>query len=52
MHMTVSIRLDDGQIVSARGPLEGLTDDEVSITAANLAYGLVEEVYAVLAEGE
>lgn len=52
MHMTVSIRLDDGQVVSARENLKQINDDHFEETAAGLAYGLVEEVWAVLAEGE
>lgn len=52
MHMTVSIRLDDGQVVSARGSLRSLTDDTVSVVAQGLVLEAQEEAYMVLAEGE
>lgn len=52
MHMTVSIRLDDGQVVSARGPLETLNDERVSYVGRNLVLTAQEEAFMVLAEGE
>lgn len=52
MHMTVSIRLDDGQVVSARQDIFRLHDDYLAETASDLAWSLSDEAYAVLAEGE
>jgi hypothetical protein len=52
MHMTVSIRLDDGQVVSFRHPLNDLSDETVSLTARKLALSAQEEAFMVLAEGE
>jgi hypothetical protein len=52
MHMTVSIRLDDGQVVSARWPLENLEDDQISMVAQSLVLMAQEEAFMVLAEGE
>jgi hypothetical protein len=52
MHLTVSIRLDDGQIVSARYKLESLDDEEVSFVAKKATLRAQEEAFMVLAEGE
>lgn len=52
MHMTVSIRLDDGQVVSARDELYDLTDLHVSNVAKYLSLRVQEEAFMVLAEGE
>jgi len=52
MHMTVSIRLDDGQVVSARHQLESLDDEEVSTVAKETSLRAQEEAFMVLAEGE
>jgi hypothetical protein len=52
MHLTVSIRLDDGQVVSARYPLEHLTDEEISEVGRVLLLRVQEEAFMVLAEGE
>lgn len=52
MHMTVSIRLDDGQVVSYRHPLNDLSDETVSLVARKLALSAQEEAFMVLAEGE
>lgn len=52
MHMTVSIRLDDGQVVSAREPMGSLVDYEVSVVAKKAALRAQEEAFMVLAEGE
>jgi len=52
MHLTVSIRLSDGQVVSYRGALESLDDEEVSFVAKKAALRAQEEAFMVLAEGE
>lgn len=53
MHMTVSIRLDDGQVVSARQEIPHLLSPGLlRLTAKNLTSDVVEEAVAVLAEGE
>lgn len=52
MYMTVSIRLDDGQVVSSSCPLNALTDDAVSLVAHGLVLEAQEEAFMVLGEGE
>ena len=52
MHMTVSIRLDEGYVVSATWPLGSLTDEEISFTGRQLVRRAQEEAFMVLAEGE
>lgn len=50
--MTLSIRLDDGQVVGRTLGLEDLTDLEVSFKAKTLSLWVQEEAFMVLAEGE
>lgn len=50
LNIEVIIRQGSVALASDVGNLKNLTDDEVSITAANLAYGLIEECWGKIDE--
>ena len=52
MHLTVSIILDHGYVVSDSQILKSLDDEEVSAVAKDATRRAQEEAFMVLAEGE
>lgn len=50
--VSVMIHLDNGTDAYAESDIEHFTQDTISILAANLAYGLVEEAYGLLDDEE
>lgn len=48
----VKLIAPSGEFVSGKTDLRGFTDDEVTITAGNLAYGLIEESWRLRGEDE